>query len=38
MATGKNKLKILINNISWKSEYKYDGRKCNSDQKQNYNK
>ena len=31
MVTGKNKLKILTNHVSWKCEWKFDNRKWNND-------
>ena len=37
MIIGKNELKILAKDISWKCKYKFDGRKCNSNQKRNNN-
>ena len=36
--TGINKSKTLINNMSCKCKCKFDGRKCNSNQKWNYDK
>ena len=38
MITGKNESKILAKNISCKCKCKFDGRKCNSNQKWNYDK
>ena len=38
MITGINKLKILTKHISCKCKCKFDGRKCNSNQKWNNNK
>ena len=38
MITGKNELKTLTKYISCKCKYKFDGRKCNSDQRWNNNK
>ena len=38
MITGINKLKTLTKHISCKCKCKFDGRKCNSNQKSNNNK
>ena len=38
MITGINESKILTKHISWKSKCKFDGTKCNSNQKWNNNK
>ena len=38
MITGINELKILTKHISSKCKCKFDGRKCNSNQKWNNNK
>ena len=38
MITGRNEQKILTNDISCKYKSKFDGRKCNSDQKWNNDK
>ena len=38
MITGINKLKIFANYVSCKYKYKFDGKKCNSNQKSNNNK
>ena len=32
MTTGINESKILANRVSYKCQYKFDGRKCNSNQ------
>ena len=36
--TGINELKTLTNHISWKCKYKFEDRKCKSNQKWNYDK
>ena len=38
MITGINELKTLTKHISCKCKCKFDGRKCNSNQKRNNNK
>ena len=38
MITGKNESKILTNNTSCECKCKFDGRKCNSNQKRNNDK
>lgn len=38
MITGITESKILAKNISWECKYKFDCRKCNSDQKKNNDK
>ena len=38
LITGKNESNILTKDISWKCKCKFDGRKCNSNQKWNNDK
>ena len=38
MITGKNESKVLTNDISCECKYKFDGKKCNSNQEWNNNK
>ena len=38
MITGKNESNILTKDVSWKCKCKFDGRKCNSNQKWNNDK
>ena len=38
MLTGISESKILLEHVSCECKYKFDGRKCNSDQKWNINK